>query len=83
MFLLPGFSSQSGLKVGLMFSAATEQIEATNGTLDGVIPKLFSSSIGSNVSEFTICLRFRLHYHRPEYALISAYVQNNTAVTIG
>ena len=83
VYFLPGFSSESGLKVGLLFSEISDEVEATNATIEEVTPRLFHSSIKTNKSEFSICMRFKLHYQRPEYLLFTSYVENKTAVEIG
>ncbi len=66
-----------------MFQDASDEIEEKNLTLSEAIPTLFTSATPGNKSEFTICLRFRAYYKRPEYVLLAAYVQNKTAVEIG
>jgi len=36
-----------------------------------------------NLSDFTLCLRFKIHYQRPEYVLFSAYSLNKTVAVMG
>ena len=83
IYTLPGFSQESGIKVGVLFSDATEEVEATNASLSVVTPRLFSASTPGNASDFSVCLRFKAHYHRPEYILFGSYKENKTAVVIG
>ena len=80
VYLLPGFSTKSGIKVGEIFKEATE-LAAPNDL--SAPPILFQSSIPGNKSEFTICLRIRAHYQRPEIVLVTAYAQNKTSLVIG
>ena len=94
VYLLPGFSIQSGIKVGEIFEEEEEVIEVTDEEGDSAAappavvedfpsPILFQSSIPGNKSEIALCLRIRAHYQRPETILVSAYVQNKTVLVIG
>ena len=46
-------------------------------------PVLHQSPVAGNDSEFTVCLRLRTHFQRPEYVLFASYQINKTAVVIG
>lgn len=78
IYSLPGFSVQSGIKVGQAY-----QPPEVNQTDIQPLNVLFQSSIPGNNSQFTICLRLKAHYQRPETVLMSAYVENKTAILIG
>ena len=78
IYSLPGFSVQSGIKVGQAYKPPE-----VNQTDIEPLNVLFQSSIPGNNSQFTICLRLKAHYQRPETVLMSAYVENKTAILIG
>ncbi len=44
---------------------------------------IYSHPVSGNSSEFTVCLRIKSHYKRPEFVLFSSYSINRTAIVIG
>ena len=93
--LLPGFHAESGIRAGEIYDPnpppEVREITLANGTVSeeefevepAELPVLIMGDGRGNRSEFTVCLRFRLHYQRPEYVLVAAYKENKTAVIIG
>ena len=74
MYQLNGFSTRSGLRMSTPFQNAPENQS---------LPSLYQATKKGISSEFTICLRFKTHFRRPEYVLFAAYVANRTAIQIG
>ncbi len=113
MYLLPGFSVQSGVRVGEVYdpnpppappppppaaeNATEEELSKREAEITRIAieyqktldehargpPVVFSTPVSGNDSEFSICLRFKPHFQRPEYVLFSSYSINKTAVVIG
>ena len=51
--------------------------------VENALPVLYEPMVANNKSHFSICLRFKIHYHRPEMVLMGAYANDLTVVVIG
>ncbi|TRY72284.1 hypothetical protein TCAL_08599 [Tigriopus californicus] len=81
---LAGFSVQSGVKVGeLHREPEVSELDSNETSTFKAPTSLFQSLTSGNLSEFSICVRFRAHYQRPEMVLMAAYVENKTNIVIG
>lgn len=92
VYQLRGFSDHSGLQIG-----KARQIQGSNNgeeegsgeTLEDIEdvkpeePVIFQSDITGENSVFTFCLRFKIHFQRPEYVIASAYAGNETSFIFG
>ena len=83
VYLLPGFSTQSGIRVGEIFEEDVESADGSSVPNDIPSPIVFQPAVPGNRSEFSICLRIKAHYQRPETILVTAFVENKTALVIG
>ena len=93
--VLPGFHAESGVRAGEIYDPnpppEVREVTLENGTVveqefdaqPPELPVLINGDGRGNRSEFTVCMRFRLHYQRPEYVLMAAYKENKTAAIIG
>jgi hypothetical protein len=83
VYLLPGFSAHSGLKVGQQYVAPLPPVGNETAKEPEPLPVLHTSEVVGNHSHFTLCLRFKAFYQRPETVLVSAYSEKRTVAVVG
>ena len=82
-YYLPGFSVQSGLRVGQVYEPPLPPTGNETVEEPEPLPVIHDSRVIGNDSEFSLCVRIRAHFQTPEWIIFSAYNEKKAVFEIG